>query len=93
MADKEVRIGTTLWETSTANEDVKTRIISEKTSWTGDNQFPTRTFEFTPKTDCVVKINGYESTIPAYAEYQTDRSIETFIVVTSGVEFYLSMTF
>lgn len=101
----EVRIGTvssTGYETSVANQDIKRMLLERETSWADvvDTNYspntlrsPAETFEFYSESACVVKINGYQSTIPAASKYVSSGRIYTFVTVTPDIEYWASMTF
>lgn len=101
----EVRIGTvsaTGYETSVANQDIKRMLLERETDWPDipDTSYSpnslrshAETFEFYSESACVVKINGYQSTIPAGRKYVSSGRIHTFVTVTPGIQYWASMTF
>lgn len=96
MGKTHKRLGTAGYQSSTANEDVLATLIANE-GWTAGLE--AKTLEFIAKADMVVKINGYTSTVVSGAELSIgfDESygevVTSFVTVTDGVEFVLSVTF
>lgn len=93
---KHVRLGTTGYETSVANEDVLARLATNE-GW--DSAPNTKSFLFLPKADCVIIMNGFTSTVTKgtaliIKEGEIDGGyVNSFITVTADVEFVLSASF
>ena len=93
MSKEHVRVGTAGWVASVANEEVL-GTLTASFDWS-DNQ-PTKTLEIKTRggSDLVVKINGYTSVIPVGVELEiVNEYVKTFVTVTEGIEYILTVTY
>ena len=87
---KHIRIGTAGYIASVENQDILHLLQTQNGIEAGTR---TTTIEVIAKADMVVKINGYTSTIFSGSELQVfNEYIDSFVTVTSGVQFGLSVT-